>query len=297
MENKPWYPESKYDTLMACFCAFLFGSESRKHRVELRRRLMNRLQEICKRDELFAHPAVQALVSRLHAISPHDTPRSAEVFYLSDETRLRRECTTFITRNRREGYVGDKYTFCYLFSDLYYTVVYMDDLPLTTVPFANHYEIRLVHQDNTRFHLLVPLVEANRPRFTAHRYHPMIPAPSLRRGEYTLVSGEKGEEKPLVPPCIRGYRMHWTRVYKPSGLFQIKAAHSWPSSEVYAYVWSEDDTGHMELLSCASARGKTGPRFLLGPQVVAIYLLEAESADSSFRGILIERNGGVLSAR
>ena len=291
-EKYDYFPESPYDTLIACFTLFLTGKETRGERTRLRKQMMDRLYRLIFErenqlsDVCFTHASVRAFVNRIHAIKPNEIPKSAEVFYMRDETRFKHESITFITQNRREGYIGDMFVFCYLFAELFHVDVHLfhpEEVNLSVIPFAK-YHIYLRYNQG-KFNLLLPHVK------TVHYNRPtgIIRQPSrMRRPIYHLTTLDKA----LIPPCLLHYRVHYLCIYE-TGLHKIEAA--WENVlkyEEYAYVFGKIVIGNVspKILSCVSRKGQCGPHFYVDVIPFEIYLIVEKNLQEAERAVMIEKS-------
>lgn len=286
-EKYTFVPESPEDTLMACFCLFLKGKETRPERKALRKRLMDRLQETVQSDECFLCASVRAMVNRMHAIQPDKVPRSAEVFYIRDRERFKQESATFITQNRREGFVGDMFTFCYLFAESFKVDVHLfcpEEITLSVVAFAK-YHLHICYKEG-RFCLLLPRLsqaQFERPRG-------MIRSRSRTSLPVFRVSTI---DKSFVPPNILDYRVHHLCLYDP-GYHKVEPIRkNWRQllrEDEYAYVCgrllnSED----FKIISCVSRYGQCGPRFYVDVVPFQLYVVIETDMEEAFKAIKIEQ--------
>ena len=285
----------KYDTLMSCFTLFLSGKETRAHRVKLRKRMMNHLHHLIFNGDglsetCFTHAPVRALINRLHAINPEEIPKSAEILYIRDEQRFRREANTFITQNRREGFIGDMFTFCYLFAEMFKVDVHLfrpEEVVLSAVAFAK-YNIHIQYEES-RFSL-IPIQST----VVLPSYEPplgIVRQPSrIIMGQYQIATLKKS----LEPPRILEYRVHYQCIYDV-GLHFIEPMHNknWKSilkSNEYAYIWGNAiDGGKLKILSCVSNKGHANPRFYVDSVPFEIYLIVEKCLEDAERAIYIEQ--------
>lgn len=285
-------PESPRDTLMACFALFLTGKETRKERNLIRQRLMDHFQHIMRRDtEFFTHPAIRAFVNRLHAIHPLEVPVSAEVFYIQNETRLEREAITFLNQNRQEGFVGDKFTMCYLFAELFQVDVHLyqpEEVVLSVVPFVK-YHIHIQHEHH-RFNLLLPRVPAKRSAYIT----PSGPRLGPFRTQFPLycLNGEIS----FVPPAIEGYQVHSLIVYKGNSqnIYSVDLVNGKTWTDIlfdkssFGYVWLKTEPDTLEILSCISTKQRIAPRFYLNNFPCTLYFVVESSIEDAQKAIQIE---------
>jgi len=285
---------SSYDTLMACFSLFLTGEETRSYRTKLRKEMMDCMQSIIftqpghLSETCFDNAAVRAFVNRIHSIQPNEIPKSAEVLYIRDEERFKQEATTFITQNRREGYVGDMFTFCYLFAEMYRVDVHLfhpEKVTLSAIPFAK-YNIYIEYA-NGRFNLLLPTTHKT-PEYS------LLPGIVTRQtrtriAEFQIVTLKKS----LVPPNILGYRVHYQCIYDTGQHLIEPVRKTWKEilkSKEYGYIWGKRLTDNeITLLSCVSQRGYSGPRFYIDTVPFEIYLVVEENIEDAKKAILIEK--------
>lgn len=288
LKNKPLLPDTTTDTLMACMALFLTGKETRYERSVLRSRLMNHLREILRRDDYFMHPAVRALVRRLNAIHPETIPLSAELFHMQDQARLERETTTFLVQNHREGFVGDKFTFGYLFADLFRVDVHYhqpEEVCLSVYPFSKHH-IHLTHE-NHRFGLIVP-----QRTIVRVSYRPpgglLIARSNIQMPQFILYP----DNRALVPPRERGYRVHSLHLDNndtPKRL-ALMNGRRWEDSltkNARGYVWVQYEPDG-ELILVSSVVHRTDPRFYLKRFPCTIYFVIATLIEESREAILVE---------
>lgn len=273
---------------MACISLFLTGKETRAQRSQLRKQMMDylyqllfatpdRLSETC-----FTHASVRALVNRLHAIQPEEIPKSAEILYIRDEERMKRECMAFIMQNRREGYIGDMFTFFYLACELYKIDVHLhyheEEVHLSVVAFAKYH--LHIQYNGERFNLLLPRLKlAKYVRPTGIIRHPS--RTNLPRFKLTSLG------KALVPPNILGYRVHYYCIYD-KGLHAIEVMDEITSD--YAYVFGRVVTSdRVRCISCASRQGQCGPRFYVDVVPFEVYVVEEHSVEGALQAVKIEK--------
>lgn len=268
-------PESKQDTLMACFCLFLFGKETNLQKRQMRKRLMDRFAKLIEREDCYTFASIQAFVNRLHSIHPNQIPRQAEQLFLRDQGRLVREGMTFLAQNRRNGFVGDKFTFCYLFAEVFSVDVHLyqpEEVALSVTPFAK-YHMHLCHQKDHRFHLLFQAQEMSACPFQVPR-GVYKSRPKIRMPKYFL------NKKPMIPPAVKEYRVHHLCIYQSANLYTIESA-EWPTDR-YAYIYAQyEPHGKLDLLSCASKKGQTGAWFRLKSVPCAVYVVVGEEPEQS----------------
>jgi len=285
-------PDSPKDTLMACFSLFLTGKETRTERTKLRMRLMDHLYHLLFRDnqrlneECFLHASVRAMVNRLHAIHPDQVPRSAEVFYIRDEERFKREALAFVMQNRREGFVGDMFTFSYLVAELFAVDVHLfhlEETTLSVVAFAKYHVY--VRYNDGKFNLMLPRLQQ------AHFMRPM--GITKMPSRTSLPMFHLNDNKPFIPPNILDYRVHHLCLYD-TGLHAIEPIRtSWPKmlrDHEYAYVVSKMvTTSALRVISCVSASGQCGPRFYVDVVPIQLYVIIEANMDEALKAVRIER--------
>jgi hypothetical protein len=239
-------------------------------------------------DECFCHASVRAMVNRLHAIHPEQVPKSAEVFYIRDEQRFAREAMTFIAQNRREGFVGDMFTFSYVFAELFGVDVHLyhpEETTLSIVAFAKYHLYLRYHEG--KFNLMLPQlqqVQYVRPtgliRTSSRASLPLFRLTSL--------------EKSFVPPNILDYRVHHLCIYDVGlhcvELIRGTAWSSFLSVNQYAYVVGKVlVSDSLQVLSCVSSRGQCGPRFYVDVVPFQLYVIVESSIEEALKAIRIER--------
>lgn len=272
-------PESTQDTLMACFCLFVFGKETKQIKMQMRQNLMDRFSKLIQSEDCYSHPSVQAFVHRLHMIQPQQVPNSAEQFFLRDEKRMERECFTFLAYNRRYGYVGDKFTFCYLFAECFSVDVYLyqpEQVHISVMPFAK-YSMHLYHQKNDhRFYLMFPEIDLRPCPFITPKGVQRNSLRRIRMPKYYL------NKQPMIPPAVKEHTVHHVCVYEQKDMYIVKSS-DWPTDQ-YAYIYSQyEPHGELELLSCVSKAGQTGAWFRLKSVPCAIYVAVGSNSEQAVR--------------
>lgn len=287
-EKYTFVPDSPEDTLMACFCLFLKGKETRPERKALRARLMDRLYATVQSDECFQYASVRAMVHRMHAIQPEQVPKSAEVFYIRDRQRFMREAVTFVTQNRREGFVGDMFTFGYLFAECFKVDVHLfcpDEITLSVVAFAK-YHLHICYADG-RFALLLP----RQKQAAFERPRGVIRSPSRTSLPVFRVATI---DKSFAPPNILDYRVHHVCLYDV-GYHKIEPIRSnWRQllrEGEYAYVCGRIlNAEQIRLISCVSRQGQCGPRFYVDVVPFELFVVIEKDKDEALRAIRIEQS-------
>lgn len=243
-------------------------------------------------DSCFTHASVRAFVNRIHAINPDDIPKSAEVFYIRDEARFKQEAMAFIMQNRREGYIGDMFTFFYLFCEMFKVDVHLfygdrEDVVLSVVAFAKYHIY--ISYSGERFSLFLP-----RLKLTQYmRPMGIIKSPSrtsIPQFEITTL------KKPMIPPNILGYRVHYLSIYE-TGLHALEPlrGNTWKrllKCDEYLYVFGKIVSGNkLKCISCVSRdRGQCGPRFYVDNIPFEIYVIPERTIDEAAQAVWIECN-------
>lgn len=283
----------KKDTLMACFTLFLSGSEAESERAKLRKRLMDRFEACIQDKSPYLHAAVQAFAKRLHAKNPRLYPtHSAELLYFQNIGNFVCAAEEFISKNRKPGIVTDKYTFCYLVSDVFRIQVHLfqpEEVIINShasFDYERGYSMYILSLEN-RFIPLVASIKPRRPSFTPSSG--LIVATKevstslfeLRVEESQQVVGH------FVPPAVKGYKVHRYTFSSTDRLYTIHPIRGKPSDTLYVY---HDKT----CLTCASKDAKANPYFYLPVlEVCNIYLVVEKSREEADQAIQIETKNGI----
>lgn len=283
----------KTDTLVACFTLFLSGSEAESERTKLRKRLMDRF-EACIRDKCpYMHAPVQAFAKRLHAKNSRLYPsHSAELLYFQDTGNFMAAAEEFISKNRKPGIVTDKYTFCYLVSDVFRVQVHLfqpEEVIINShaaFDYERGYSLYILSVEN-RFIPLVASIKPRRPSFTPSSGL-VIGSKEVSTSLFELRVEESQQTVGLfVPPAVRGYKVHRYTFASTDRLYTIHPIQGRPSDTMYVY---HDKT----CLTCAGRDAKANPFFYLPVlEECNVYLVVERSREEADQAIRIETKNAI----
>lgn len=279
------------DTLMSSFCLFLCGNDSKAERFSLRKKLLQYFKSCLESPQPFTHPCIKSFVHRLHAIN-QIIPKSAESFYLQSENHFISEGLSFIQRNSQESYISDKYTFCYLVSELFKVHVYLGETILSSNIFDDSLYSMYILEQHDRFYLLSPILKIHRiPYRSDHGIEkdPLTVAQSL----FLCLSSFQGVCNLIgtfIPPCVIGFKVH-SFVLK-----NVNTNHVHMITPVRGKLWrdvlKEGETlyvySNLTCLSSVSFHGKSNPYFYIEPEYSVLHCVIMNNQEDADRAVRYE---------
>ena len=282
-------PESSFDTYMASVCLIMFGKETKTHRKNLRKRLLDRFKKCLFDEECFKFSCVKTFVARLNAIYGEVAfPKSAETCFQIKRDALLREGTKFLEQSEsREGYIYDRFTYGYLVTDVFNVNVIIHENNIMVHLSKNYladdgplYDIHLGY-DGTRFKALVPKI--NRVPFN-------LTNSKMKNFELRRVSKDACDVVTCFsPPVVIGYRVYicYVNNREKNTMYTVTQKNNFKFTEPTYIVAGDECVGY------ADEKHSLNPYFYLKEpnERVCIALVNAKSIEDAMQCVQMEING------